>query len=91
MPTGTKWYNEDLRQELFKHLLSSACSATVPDVLDADLTCEAAKVCGQVASQIRGLPSFQGTRDNPSGCLPSDLKRPLGFNLEGTFADVNER
>ena len=90
MPKGTKWY-EELRLEYFENLLSSAGSATIPDVLDADLTWETAKVSGQVASQNSGLPSFQGTSDNPSGCLPSDLKRPLGSDLEGTFADVNER
>ena len=36
------------------------------------------------------FPSKEPVSVSPSGCLPSDLKRPLGSNLEGTFADANK-
>jgi len=44
-----------------------------------------------VTSQQRGLPSYHGIRDRPSGLLPSDLDRPLGSLVTGIPADTNAR
>ena len=51
---------------------------------------EAAKVPVQVASQLSVRPVFQGAMVTPSDCLPSDLHRPVGFRVEGIWADAND-
>jgi len=44
-----------------------------------------------ITSQQRGLPSCHGIRDRPSGLLPFDLDRPLGYLVTGMPADTNAR
>ena len=44
-----------------------------------------AKVSGKVASQTSKQPDFHGASVTPSGLFPSDLKRPVGSSLEGTW------
>ena len=36
------------------------------------------------------LPHFHGTVENPSGLFQSDLCRPGGSILEGTWAETND-
>jgi len=42
-------------------------------------------------SQVRGLPSFHGTKVRPSGRLPSERDRPLGSLVTGMPAETNVR
>ena len=36
-------------------------------------------------SQTRHWPDFHGAMEKPSGCLPSDLHRPMHSSVNGTF------
>ena len=63
----------------------AARSAAAPGVTDVRARWEAANVSGQVTSQVRHLPTLQGTSVIPSGRLSSDLNRPIGSRDEGTW------
>ena len=70
---------------------SSAEAATEPAPLVARPLYDVAKVSGQVASHTRGRPKLHGTRDMPSGLLPSNLHNPGGSSLDGIPAVVRAR
>ncbi len=42
-----------------------------------------------MSSHTRSFPHFHGTVVTPSGLFPSDLCRPRGSRLEGTWAEVS--
>ena len=65
-----------------------AAAATIPGFWVAKALYDSAKVSTHVVSQTINRPDVQGTSVTPSGLLPSDLKRPIGSNLEGTLAAV---
>ena len=46
---------------------------------------------GHIASQTSKRPACQGASVTPSGLFPSDLNRPVGSSLEGTWAAVRPR
>ena len=75
----------------FSVFLSSAFSATFPASWVACIRYEVAKVSGHVASQTSKRPACQGASVTPSGLFPSDLNRPVGSSLEGTWAAVRPR
>ena len=83
MATGTKSWVA-LMAAYLVCLRSAARSAAAPEVMDVRALWEEANVSGQVTSQVRHLPTFQGTSDIPSSRSPSDLKRPIGFLDKGT-------
>ena len=44
-----------------------------------------------VVSQVRGFPSFHGTKLRPYGRLPSERDRSLGSLVTGMLAETNVR
>ena len=57
-------------------------------LLVASDTYETAKVSTQVKSQTRHWPDFHGAMEQLSGSLSSDLHRPMGSSVDGTFIAV---
>ena len=51
---------------------------------------ESAKVSTQVKSQTRHWPDFHEAMEQPSGRLPSDLHRPMGSSVDGTFIAASD-
>ena len=49
--------------------------------------CDLANTSRQVKSQTIHLPFFQWIRDTPSGLFKSDLDKPHGSRMEGTWAE----
>ena len=72
-------------QSIFSFFLASAAVAIALASLVASDMYEAAKVSTQVKSQTRYWPDFHGAMEQPSGRLPSDLHRPMGSSVDGTF------
>ena len=87
--TGTKWWDLDSRA-YFSFFLASAAVATALASLVASDMYEAAKVSTQVKSQTRHWPDFHGAMEQPSGRLPSDLYRPMGSSVDGTFIAASD-
>ena len=87
---GTRWWDLDSRA-YFSFFLASAAVATAPlaSLVASDMY-EAAKVSTQVKSQKRHWPDFHGPMEQPSGRLPSDLHRPMGSSVDGTFIAIND-
>ena len=83
MTTGTKSWVA-LMAAYLVCLRSAARSAAAPGVVDVRALKGAANVSGQVTSDVKHLPTFQGTSVIPFDRLPSDLKRPIGSLDEGT-------
>ena len=86
---GTKWWDLDSRA-YFSFFLASAAVATALAFLEASDMYEAAKVSTQVKSQARHWPDFHGAMEQPSGRLPSDLHRPMGSSVDGTFIAASD-
>ena len=51
---------------------------------------DAVKVSTQVKSQTRHWPDFHGAMEQPSGCLPYDLHRPMGSRVGGTLTAASD-
>ena len=64
--------------EYFAVLRVAASSAAEPVSRAAAATYESANGQMTVTSQVSGFPASQGTRERPSGRLPSDRLRPSG-------------
>ena len=89
MAIGTKWWDLD-STAYFSFFLSSAAVTTSLASLEASDMYESAKVSTQVKSQTRHRPDFHGAMEQPSGRLPSDLHRPMGPSVDGTFIAASD-
>ena len=77
------------QQTYFSFLASAAVATALASLVASDMY-EAAKVFTQVKSQTRQWPDFHGTLEQPSGRLPSDLHRPMGSSVDGTFIAASD-
>ena len=75
------------QQTYFSFLASAAVATALASLVASDMY-EAAKVSTQVKSQTRHQPDFHEAMEQPSDRLPSDLHRPMGSSVDGTFIDL---
>ena len=87
--TGMKWCVVD-NSEYLAFFIPSACFATAPASLPARSMWDGAKVSGQVASQTKMRPLFQGRIVTPSDLFPSDLQIPTGSRWANILADPKD-
>ena len=78
-----------LRMLVLTAAISAASCHNNPVIL-ASREWDGAKVCGQVTSQTRTLPLFQGITVAPSRCLPSALQITSGSRWVEIFAEARD-